>query len=124
MTSLDKYLSEVKERLDLRRPPIWPMHLPDIQSTYSHSQLMIFTRERPLYESAPTDLTRLVAMIERAVGALEWLAGKDEGKPYVTYYERTLDDGTTVPTFDEVAESALTDIERMASGEQPTDNKD
>lgn len=39
--------------------------------------------------------------------ALEWISGKDESRPYTTYYERTLDDGTFVPTFDEIAEQAL-----------------
>lgn len=60
-------------------------------------------RARFSQESVIADLT-----IERDKfrAALEWIAGKTD-KPYCTYYERILPDGTEVPTYYDIAEKAL-----------------
>lgn len=49
------------------------------------------------------------AEVKRLREALEWIASDSDtdGKPYLTYYERTLKDGTSVPTYCEVARAAL-----------------
>lgn len=56
-------------------------------------------------------LEKLEGQVATLTEALRWIAGEDDTKPYVTYYERTLDDGTEVQTYAEVARAALEKVE-------------
>lgn len=64
-------------------------------------------------ESIESQLTRLQEINGVYREALEWIAGKSD-KPYCTYYERVLDDGTEVPIVDDVAEAALDKAKELA----------
>ena len=45
--------------------------------------------------------------IEPLLEALKRLAGEDHSKPFISYYERHLEDGTVIPTFRDFAQEAL-----------------
>lgn len=63
---------------------------------------------------APTDIARLIRALELATHTLTRFSTNDTtGLPYVTYYERTLPDGTRVPPDCEVADEVLAAIDKM-----------
>jgi hypothetical protein len=55
-----------------------------------------------------------------AVEALDRIVN---GAPYVTYYERYMDDGTIIPTYGEVAEKALALIKPDAQKKENANGK-
>lgn len=57
-------------------------------------------------ENLVIDANKLQEERDKFRAALEWIAGKTD-KPYCTYYERILPDGTEVPTYCDIAEKAL-----------------
>lgn len=60
----------------------------------------------------------LKAEAEKLAEALLWISGNNPEKPYCTYYVRTLKDGSTVPTYDEIAMTALTNWQKYLEGEK------
>lgn len=50
---------------------------------------------------------KLNVLVLKYEEALRWIAGMDKEKPYATYYERDLDDGTVVPSVSDIAIAAL-----------------
>lgn len=56
----------------------------------------------------PKTILTLLEIINIQRESLEWISGKfDNEKPYCTYYERTLDDGSIIPTTNDIAGKAL-----------------
>ncbi len=81
---------------------------------YSAYEQVVRERDeaRALHDDAVKEHDECCARSDKLIEALRWISGIDENKPYTTYYERTLDDGTVVPTCSEIAGQAIAEYER------------
>lgn len=137
--TIESYLQQIKDRLAKSTPGPWRwgngpsfvewtlgddsvIESGEVYGPSKHRAAgCLKLKDAMLIAHAPTDLSRLLEIVEIYREALERIAGRhDETMPYLTYYERTLEDGTDVPPTYEFAEQALQRAEEIV---KERDNK-